>query len=188
MDTTDREIVATRLFDAPRELVFDAWTDARHLAAWWVPHGFTLTTRGLDARPGGAWRFTMHGPDGDDYRNTIVYREIARPERLAYAHVAEEGGGPAEFVVTVTFAGQEGRTVLSVRMLFASALERSEVADEYGAVEGLQQTLDRLSRHLASSGRGLSRILRGRFDDAAIGRHGGRLRGWQNRSRSTRDG
>ena len=187
MDTTDREILATRLFDAPRELVFDAWMDARHLAAWWGPHGFTLTTRELDARPGGSWRFTMHGPDGDDYRNTIAYREINRPERLVYAHIAEDGGEPAEFAVTVTLVEQRGKTLLSVRMLFASATERNEVADGYGAVEGLHQTLDRLARHVTSPRRGSRRVLRGRVDDAAIDRHGGRFSDRWDRSRSSRD-
>jgi uncharacterized protein YndB with AHSA1/START domain len=68
-----RTIVTTRVFDAPRELVFEAWTNPKHLVQWWGPHGFTTTIRAIDARPGGVWRFVMHGPDGVDYENRIVY-------------------------------------------------------------------------------------------------------------------
>jgi uncharacterized protein YndB with AHSA1/START domain len=88
--TTDREIVTTRVFDAPREMVFDAWTDPKHIGQWWGPIGFTTTTHEMDVRPGGVWRFTMHGPDGRDYKNRIVYTEIVRPERLA-KHLATIG-------------------------------------------------------------------------------------------------
>lgn len=72
-DTADREIVITRVFDAPREQVFDAWTDSEHVSQWWGPNGFTTTTHEMDVRPGGVWRFIMHGPDGVDYKNRIVY-------------------------------------------------------------------------------------------------------------------
>ena len=75
-DTADREIVVMRLFDAPRELVFAAWTDPKHLAQWWGPTGFSTTTRSIDIRSGGVWRFVMHGPDGRDYENRITYVEI----------------------------------------------------------------------------------------------------------------
>jgi uncharacterized protein YndB with AHSA1/START domain len=77
--TADREIVVTRVFDAPRELVFDAFTDPAHISNWWGPDGFTTTTHEMDVRPGGTWRFVMHGPDGVDYDNIIVYREITSP-------------------------------------------------------------------------------------------------------------
>ncbi len=79
VDTADREIVITRLIAAPPELVFEAWTDPEHLAAWWGPDGFTTTTTALDMRPGGVWRFVMHGPDGRDYENRITFEEIVRP-------------------------------------------------------------------------------------------------------------
>ena len=84
-----RTIVTTRVFDAPRELAFEAWTNPKHLVQWWGPNGFTTTIRAIDVRPGGIWRFVMHGPDGVDYENRIVYNEIVKPERLVYSH----GGG-----------------------------------------------------------------------------------------------
>ena len=138
-----REIVARRTFDAPRELVFDMWTSREHVANWWGPRGFTLTTQEMDVRPGGVWRFVMHGPDGRDYINRIVYGEIVRPELLTYSHVT----GPF-FDVTVTFEARNAKTDVMVRMVFVTAAEREKVAAQFGAIEGLHQTLDRLAEQL----------------------------------------
>ena len=135
-----REIVVTRVFDAPRELVFQMWTEPQHIAQWWGPKGFTITIQEMDVRPGGIWRFIMHGPDGRDYQNEIVYVEIAKSERLVYDHVS-----PPQFHVTATFADQAGKTEITMRMLFESAAVRDRVAAEFDAVEGLNQTLQRLA-------------------------------------------
>jgi uncharacterized protein YndB with AHSA1/START domain len=143
LDTTESEIIATRVFDAPRELVFEAWTDPQHIAQWWGPNGFTNTIHSMDVRPGGEWDFIMHGPDGTNYKNRIIYREVVRPERLVYDHVS----GPF-FHATVTFDEQGDKTRLTVQMLFESAELRDRVAEEFGAVEGLNQTLGRLGTHL----------------------------------------
>ena len=148
--TTDREILLTRVFDAPRELVFNAWIDPNHIAQWFGPDGFTTTILGMDVRPGGVWRFIMHGPDGVDYPNKIVYVEIVKPERLVYNHFAEDVDEPGQFHVTMTFAEQAGKTVLSMQMLFETAAERDRVVKEYGAIEGGEQTLDRLAAYLAA--------------------------------------
>jgi uncharacterized protein YndB with AHSA1/START domain len=145
---SDREIVFTRSFDAPRELVFEVWTRREHLAHWWGPNGFTITTHEMDVRPGGLWRFVMHGPDGVDYPNRIVFSEVVKPERLVYDHAGEEGA-PANFTVTATF-GQEGSsTRLTMRMVFPTAEERDRVVKVYGAIEGGKQTLGRLGAYLA---------------------------------------
>lgn len=144
--TADREIVATRLFDAPRDLVFDMWTDPVHVAKWWGPIGFTNTIHEMDVRPGGIWRFVMHGPDGVDYQNKSIFTEVVRPERLAYSHVS----GPT-FQVTVTFEEQGARTRLTMRMVFDSAAKREKVVKEFGAVEGMKQTLVRLGEHLSTT-------------------------------------
>ena len=148
--TTDREILLTRVFDAPRELVFNAWIDPKHIAQWFGPDGFTTTILEMDVRPGGVWRFIMHGPDGVDYPNKIVYVEIVKPERLVYNHFSEDVDEPGQFHVTMTFAEQAGRTVLSMQMLFETAAERDRVVKEYGAIEGGEQTLDRLAAYLAA--------------------------------------
>ncbi len=147
--TADREIVLSRVFDAPRELVFRAWTDARHIAQWWGPNGFTTTVQEMDVRPGGVWRFVMHGPDGVDYPNLIVFHEVAAPERLVFTHSSGEEGD-AGFEVTITFDEDEaGKTRLRLRQLFATAAERDYVAREYHAIEMGNQTLDKFGAYLS---------------------------------------
>jgi uncharacterized protein YndB with AHSA1/START domain len=141
---TEREIVATRVFHAPRELVFRMWTDREHISNWWGPRGFTTTTYEMDVRPGGVWRHVMHGPDGTDYENEIVYREIAEPELLVYSHVS-----PPPFETIVTFTKVGDNTQVTARMLFESATLRDRVAREHGAVEGLHQTLERLEEQVS---------------------------------------
>jgi len=148
LDQDPRAIVGIREFDAPRELVFKVWTDPQHLAQWWGPNGFTTTTRAFDLRPGGVWRFVMHGPDGTDYQNRITYDEIVRPERLVYRHGGGEDVEPVQFHVTVTFEDLGGKTRLTMRAVFPSAEQRNLVTEKYGAVEGAKQTLERLAQHL----------------------------------------
>jgi uncharacterized protein YndB with AHSA1/START domain len=140
--TSDREIVATRVFDAPRELVFQTWIDPMHISNWWGPRGFTTTTLEMDARPGGVWRHVMHGY-GRDFPNEIVFLEVVKPERLVYDHVSEP-----RFQTTVTFAEDAGKTRVTVRNLFESAMLRNKVATEHHAVEGLHQTLERFGEQL----------------------------------------
>ena len=147
-DTADRQLIFTRTFDAPRDLVFEAWTDPRHLAQWWGPAGFTTTIHAIDVRPGGIWKFVMHGPDGIDYHNRIVFLEVVKPERIVYKHDPEVGDEPVRFQVTVTFADENGKTRVTMEMLFPSAGARDHVVYTYGAIEGAQQTLDRLREHL----------------------------------------
>jgi uncharacterized protein YndB with AHSA1/START domain len=144
-DTSDREIVVTRVFDAPRALVFKAWTDPKHLAHWWGPNGFSITTHEMEFKPGGVWRFVMHGPDGRDYKNEQVYVEIVEPERLVYRHVSTP-----QFQMTVTFADNGGKTRLTAQMLFASTAARDQTIKTFGAVEGLKQTLGRLAEHVTN--------------------------------------
>jgi uncharacterized protein YndB with AHSA1/START domain len=142
---TTNEIAMTRVFDVPRELVFRMWSDPEHLAQWWGPKGFRNTIHKFDFRPGGEWNFTMHGPDGRDYANKIIYREIVRPERIAYSHVS----GPL-FEATATFEEEGTKTKLTMRAVFATPELRDRVAQEFGAVEGMQQTLARLDDLLAN--------------------------------------
>jgi uncharacterized protein YndB with AHSA1/START domain len=143
----DREIVTTRVVDAPRERVFEAWIDPKQVAQWWGPNGFTNTIHEMDVRPGGVWRFVMHGPDGIDYKNKIVFDEMVKPERLVYSHVS----GPM-FHVTATFDEEGGKTKLTMRMLFETAAERDQAVKVFGAVEGAKQTLGRLEEHVAKTG------------------------------------
>ena len=146
-----RSIVGTRVLDAPRELVFAAWTDPKHLAQWWGPDGFTTTTNAFDFRPGGVWRFVMHGPDGRDYENRITFDEIVPPERIVYHHGGGDDVEPVQFKTTVTFEDLGGgKTRLTMRGVFPSAEERDRVIKEYGADKGLVQTLARLGGYVTT--------------------------------------
>jgi uncharacterized protein YndB with AHSA1/START domain len=140
----DQTIVGIRTFDAPRDLVFQMFTDPDHIVKWWGPIGFTNTVYIMDVRPGGIWRHVMHGPDGIDYKNESVYVEVIRPERLVYKHLS----GPA-FVSTVTFDDEGDRTRVTMRMLFESNELRDKTIEVFGAVRGLEQTLNRLADYLA---------------------------------------
>jgi len=123
----ERVLVMTRVFDAPRELVFKAWTDPRHLVRWSCPHGFTLTHCEGDLRPGGRWRSCMRKPDGHDLWLGGVYREIVPPERLVFTHAWDDPqGNPGhETIVTVTLVERDGKTEMTFRQAeFESAGER----------------------------------------------------------------
>ncbi len=163
-DTSDREIVITRLIGAPRELVFEAWTDIRHLGNWWGPRGFSTTTHEYDFRPGGMWRFIMHGPNGMDFPNWIAYEKIVPPERLVYSHGGGRADGSADFHTTVLFETQGKKTLVTMRGVFPSAAERDLVVKEYGAVEGGKQNLERLEEQVARMAAGKPFILTREFD------------------------
>jgi uncharacterized protein YndB with AHSA1/START domain len=150
LDKDPRSIVGTRVFDAPRDLVFSAWTDAKHLAQWWGPNGFTTTTSAFDFRPGGVWRFVMHGPDGRDYQNRITFEEIVRPERIVYRHGGGDDVEPVQFRQTVIFEDLGGKTRLVWRSDFPSAAERDRVIKDFGADKGLAQTMARLAEFVAA--------------------------------------
>jgi uncharacterized protein YndB with AHSA1/START domain len=146
--TADREIVISRVVDAPRDLVFKVWTSPEHIREWWGPDGFSTTINSIEVRPGGVWDFIMHGPDGTDYVNKITFREVTEPERLVYDHGDGSEDDPSRFRSTVTFEDQDGKTLLTMRALFDSAELRERVVREFGAVEGGKQTLGRLAAHV----------------------------------------
>ncbi len=148
--TADREIVIARVFDAPRELVWRAWTDPQHVVNWWGPTGFTTTIEKMDVRPGGVWKHVMHAPDGTDYPNSSVFREVVKPERIVFSHGGGKEGGPGvHFTATWTFEALAGnQTRVTIRMVFDSAADRDVVVREYGAIEGGKQTLGRLADYL----------------------------------------
>jgi uncharacterized protein YndB with AHSA1/START domain len=136
--TADREFVHSRLIDAPRERVFRAFSDPAHLARWWGPKGFTSTFHEFDFRPGGAWRFVMHGPDGVNYPNESVFVEVVSPERVVFEHVSGH-----HFQMTITFAAQGAKTVVGWRQVFDTAAERQRIAEF--VIEANEQNLDRLA-------------------------------------------
>ena len=151
MKEAERELVVTRVFDAPRKLVFEAWTDPKHIGSWWGPRGFRTTVHSMDVQPGGVWQLTMHGPDGRNYQNRITFDEIVAPERIIYRHDGAEDVEPVTFTQTVTFEDiGNGETRLTWHGKFPSAEERARVIREYGADKGLAQTMARLDDYLAA--------------------------------------
>ena len=149
-DSSGREIVITRVFDAPRETVWDAWTDPEQVAQWWGPRGFTTTIHEMDVRPGGVWRHTMRGPDGSEYPNKSVFLEVVKPERIVFSHGGGRKGDPgAQFEATWTFEAQGNQTKLTLKLVFPTAAARDLTVKTYNAIEGGNQTLDRLGEQLA---------------------------------------
>lgn len=140
-----REIVSTRHFQQPRETLFAAYADPQRLARWWGPAGFRNTFALFEFRPGGHWRFTMHGPDGKDYANHSVFREVEAPARIVLEHL-----NAPHFEMHITHTEEAGGTRLTWRMRFDDARTRDAVA-RY-AVPANEQNFDRL---LAELGRNL---------------------------------
>ncbi|MGG4453541.1 SRPBCC family protein [Brevibacillus porteri] len=138
------EIVITRVFDAPRDLVFDAWTQEENLSKWWGPRGFTTTSQKFDLKPGGTWQFIMHGPDGVDFPNTNVFVEVVKLERIVFKHTVFP-----HFLATAIFEDLNGKTKLTYRTVFEETAAVFDKVKTY-AVPGAEQTMDRLEEHLAS--------------------------------------
>lgn len=154
---SDQEIVITRVYDAPRELVWRAWTEIEHVSQWWGPAGFTTTTHSRELKPGGEWRYVMHGPDGRDYENIVTFLEVVPPERLSYKHGGAGDTEPINFRSTVTFDDLgSNRTRITLRSTFPSKDARDLVIREYNAVEGGKQHLGRLAVHLQGMAAGQS--------------------------------
>ena len=145
--TADREILISRVIDAPRELVFEAFTEVRHLSRWWGPEGFTTTTRAFEFRVGGEWDFVMHGPDGTDYTEWISWTEIAPPERIALLH-GESRGDPNAFESVLTLAPDGEATRIEMRTVFPTKELRDEAVEKFHAIEGGQQTLSNLAAYV----------------------------------------
>ena len=142
--TADREIVISRVIDAPRDLVFEMFTEVRHLSRWWGPEGFTTTTRAFEFRVGGEWDFVMHGPDGTDYQEWISWTEIVSPEGIVLLH-GESRDDPNAFQSILTFTPDGQATRIEMRTVFPTTELRDEAVEKYHAIEGGQQTLSSLA-------------------------------------------
>ncbi len=151
MTNEEQELVLTREFDAPRELVFKVWTDPKHVAQWWGPRGFTNPVCELDLRPAGAILIHMRGPDGTVYPMTGVYQEIVEPERLVFTSAALDAAGHPmfEMLTTVTFAdlGEKTKQILRARVIKRTAQAAPYLA---GMETGWTQSLERLTAYVAA--------------------------------------
>lgn len=145
VDVSSRpELIFERVFNAPAEAVFRAWTDPTRLVQWWGPHGFRMTIESIDARVGGTWSYVLHGPDGTQYPNTAVFEVLDPPNRLVFQNT---GGDVEDKHLTcrmvATFVEKHGQTQVTLRMQFQS-VERLERARQRGAVEGGEQSFEKL--------------------------------------------
>ena len=145
--TADREVVMSRVIDAPRELVFEAFTEVRHLSRWWGPKGFTTTTRAFEFHVGGEWDFVMHGPDGTDYQEWITWTELVPPERIALQH-GERRDDPNAFESYLAFEPEGEGTRIEMRTVFPTRELRDEAVEKYHAIEGGRQTLNNLATYV----------------------------------------
>lgn len=145
--TADREMVISRVIRAPRVLVFEVFTELRHLSRWWGPEGFTTTTRAFEFRVGGVWDFVMHGPDGTDYQQWISWTEIVPPERIELLH-GESHSDPNAFKSVLTFTQDGAATRIEMRNVFPTKARRDELVEKYHVIEGGQQTLSKLAAYV----------------------------------------
>lgn len=141
----DNQLVYTRLLNAPIELVWEVWTNPDHIKNWWGPDGFTISTRSMQVSPGNQWDFVMHG-HGHDYENRVEYVEVNKPCLLVYKH--EDDTGEISFTVRVSFEELDDKTFLTMRTIFKSRELLERLKREVGAVEGGNQTLNKLEQYL----------------------------------------
>lgn len=148
--TDDREMVVSRLIDAPAALVFNAWTQPKQLEQWWGPNGFKNTVHEMDVVGGGITRIVMHGPDGVDHPNKLVYTDIQAARRLAYMHSddSDNANPAATFGVAVLFEAEGQQTRVTMHMLFKTAAERDQAVNTFDAIAGANQALERLAKFL----------------------------------------
>ncbi len=149
-DTMSRTITVERILDAPRELVWEAMTNPEHVVHWWGPNGFTNTLEKMDFRVGGEWHHIMHGPDGTDYPNKSIFTAIDKPKRIELCNGGTHKGDPkANFDATWTFEVVNGKTRVTIHLLFPTTEARTRAVERHGAIDGGQQTLARLEGYLS---------------------------------------
>lgn len=153
--TAGQQLTVERIFDAPRTLVFDAWSKPELLAQWWGPKGWTLPVCNLDLRPGGVWHYCMRGPAGEESWGKAIYHEIVAPERIVYTDYFSDAEGnisekmPAASI-TLLFAEQDGKTKVTSYAQYPTAADLETVI-KMGMIEGMTETLDRLDQYLANA-------------------------------------
>lgn len=144
----DKEMIFSRKVNAPRELVFKVWTQLEHLEKWWGPDGFKTTSKKFEPVNGGEWNFTMHGPDGTDFPNKIIFEEIIFPSKLVYRHSDDEGFVNVRFYVEVLFEEYGEQTVITMHSVFESPEMLKKVVEQFGAYEGAIQHLNNMISYI----------------------------------------
>jgi uncharacterized protein YndB with AHSA1/START domain len=141
-NTKDRELLISRTVNAPVALVWEVWTNPEHIAKWWGPNGFTNTISRMDIRPGGEWNLVMHGPDGTDYRNRSIFKEVVVNKKIVFEHFAPN------FTATIQFEEQGDKTQLTWHMVFDSKEVFMAAVKAHRADEGLKQNLEKLEAYV----------------------------------------
>jgi uncharacterized glyoxalase superfamily protein PhnB/uncharacterized protein YndB with AHSA1/START domain len=142
-NTADREIRISRLLNAPIELVWEVWTDPEHIKNWWGPNGFTNTITKMEIKPEGIWDLVMHGPDGTDYKNKSIFKEVEKHKKLVYEHISSP-----KFTATIQFEKQGNQTNISWHMLFETKEQFIQVVKTFKADEGLKQNIEKLNAYV----------------------------------------
>lgn len=142
---TDRELLITRLLDAPVHLVWEAWSNAEHICNWWGPNGFTCTISKMDLRPEGEWNLVLHGPDGTDYKNRSIFKEVIPQQKISFWHESAP-----KFLSTITFEARGEQTFITWHMLFNNREEFIQTVKTFRADEGLKQNIVKLQDYLTS--------------------------------------
>jgi uncharacterized protein YndB with AHSA1/START domain len=150
----DLQLVVERVFDAPRELVWKAFTEPEHMARWWGPRGWNTTNERMEVKPGGVWHYCMRGPGGEESWGKAVYREVIAPSRLVYVDVFSDSEGNTnenmpEMLITTEFIAEGNKTRVRSSSKFAAA-EQLEAIVKMGVVQGITETWDRLAEYLPS--------------------------------------
>jgi len=146
--TSNRELILSRTLNAPVELIWEVWTKPEHIVNWWGPNGFTNTISIMDVKTGGEWNLVMHGPDGTDYKNRSIFKEVIPYKKIVYEHISYP-----RIIATIDFEEQNDQTKITWHMLFESAEQLIEVAKVHKVVEGQKQNMEKLEMYL----KGLSR-------------------------------
>ncbi len=143
-DTADRQLVVSRELNAPIDLVWEVWTDPRHIEQWWGPSGFSTKIHHLDMKAGGEWTLTMFGPDGRDYKNKSRFLEIVHHKKIVYQHISHP------FTATINFEARGEKTFISWQMLFETREEFIKIVKTFGADKGLHENVEKLGSYLDS--------------------------------------
>jgi uncharacterized protein YndB with AHSA1/START domain len=144
--TADREIIISRLLNAPITKVWDVWTTPDHIKNWWGPNGFTNTITMMELHEGGHWNLVMHGPDGTDYDNESIFTQVEKHKKIAYHHLSGH-----EFLATITFEERGNETYMHWQMLFPTSEELTRIMGLYDISVGLKENVDRLEVYLNSN-------------------------------------
>jgi uncharacterized protein YndB with AHSA1/START domain len=145
-NTADRELNISRLLNAPVELVWEVWTNPGHIKNWWGPNGFTSTITKMEVEPGGEWNLVMHGPDGTDYKNKSIFREIIKHKKIVYEHISAP-----KFLATINFENRGSTTFINWHMLFETREQFIQVVKTFKADEGLKQNIEKLGEYLSKT-------------------------------------